>query len=210
MKIGLAGIPGAGKTQLANALKKHFENNNESCAVIDGYVEKLEKSANLALGFTAAYAGNVHIALDRAGYERRLVEEYDNIVTCGTLFENASYAAQSLETDYNFISSDSDKSDFVVRSDATMRIFGCFYIDLVKYDYLFHLTPLAVAESEKVELLEKNLQSAFEAFNLIKYTHLPIEGETDTEITNNRLQQVLKVINANNTQEQDVQTQKSD
>lgn len=205
VRIGLAGIPGSGKTQLANKIKEHFENQNESCAIIDGYVENLEKSANLALGFTAAYAGNIHIALERAGLERRLVEENDHIVTCGTLFENASYAAQSLETDYNFISNEKDKADFVVRSEASMRVFGCFYIDLLKYDYLFHLTPLSPMNDDKMEDLERNLQSAFQAFNLMDYTPLMIKGETNEEIVNNRLKDILEVIGANNAEKQNIQ-----
>jgi adenylylsulfate kinase-like enzyme len=105
MKISLSGVPGSGKTDLANAIKDHFESNGETCTVIDGYVEELEKHANLALGFPAAYAGNIHIALERAAHERRLEEEYDHIVTCGTIFESASYVAQSLETDNSFVDS---------------------------------------------------------------------------------------------------------
>lgn len=209
MKIGLAGIPGAGKTDLANALKTYFESNNETCLVIDDYVDPLQKRINLALGFEAAYVGNIHIALERAGLERSADEEYDHIITCGTMFENASYAAQSLETDYQFISNDVEKQDFIIRSEATMRVFGCFYIDLVKYDYLFHLTPLSAANSQNVENLERNLQSAFESFNLIKYTPLLLNGVNNEEIVKNRLDKVIEVIYANSDEESNVQTEES-
>jgi hypothetical protein len=62
---------------------------------------------------------------------------------------------------------------------------------------VFYLSPLSPPNSDQAESLERNLQAAFESFNLVKYTPLLISGTTDEEIVNNRLQEVLKVINAN-------------
>jgi hypothetical protein len=211
MRIGLSGVPGSGKSDLAQAIKKHFDNlqSDKKTIVIDDYVEDVKENTFLALGFDAAYVGNIEIALERAARERIAYEKdnYDNIVSCGTIFETASYMAQSLDVDYQFIRSEEDKYDFLRRSDAAMKIFACFYIDLVKYDYIFHLSPLKVDKDERIGQLEFNLQSAFDSFKLVNSIPILINGETKEEILENRLNQVLGAINADNTEEQDVQTQ---
>lgn len=212
MRIGLAGVPGAGKSELADSLKNYFEKRGEKTLVIDDYVADVEEATFLSLGFDAAYVGNIHIALERAARERvaHEKEDYDNIITCGTLFETASYAAQSLEVDYNFIASQEEKMDFIRRSEATMRIFACFYIDLLRYDHVFHLMPLEVSKNDKIAGLELNLQSAFKSFNLVESTRIITEGSTSEEVVRSRLNQTLEVINAGNAEKQDVQAQESD
>jgi thymidylate kinase len=211
MKIGLAGIPGSGKTELAKILKNYFDSKNQNTLIIDDYVKDVEEHTNLALGFTAAYVGNIHVALERAARERKAMEnnEYKNIITCGTMFETSSYAVQSLEVDYNFIHTDAERYDFAQRSEATMRILACFYIDLMKYDQVFYLNPLNASKDDKIINLERNLQSAFNAFNLVEYVSLPVNGKNNEEILNNRMKKVLETIDANNTKEQDVQPEKS-
>jgi len=202
MRIGLSGVPGSGKTELANAIKKHFDSKNEKTLIIDNYVQDVEQDTILSLGFNAAYVGNIHVALERAARERKAFEskEYDHIITCGTFYETSSYAVQSLETDYSFLHTDAEKYDFAQRVEATMRIFACFYIDLMKYDDIFYLSPLDISEDERVVNLEKNLQSAFNAFNLTEYTPLLTEGADHEKIVNNRIKKVLEVLNANNTE----------
>jgi len=198
MKIGLAGVPGSGKTELANALATKLSKDNTDTFIIDDYVEEISKESNLALSFDAAYVGNIHIVLGRAARERIAYEKHENVITCGTLFETSSYSAQSLEVDYGFLTTDEQKYDFARRSEATMRIMACFYMDLIKYDHIFHLSPLGLSKDENIGKLEKNLQSAFQAFNLFEHTFLPIEGTTNDEITQNRLKKVLEVISADN------------
>ena len=190
--------------------KQHFEAQGETCYIVDNYVEELEPKINLALGFLATYIGNMHVALERAGLERAAADNYDHVITCGTIFENASYTAQSFETDYAFISNDEERQNFIVRSEAAMRTFACFYLDLIEYDHVFHLSPLTPSENDQLEALERNLQSAFEAFKLVEYNPLFLSGESNQEIVNNRLLEVLKVINANQTEGQNVQVEESD
>ena len=86
---------------------------------------------------------------------------------------------------------------------------ACFYIDLIKYEHIFHLMPLDASENDNVVKLERNLQAAFQAFNLFDHTVLEVEGVTEEEITNNRVKKVLEIIDANNSKEQDVQPEES-
>jgi len=210
MKIGLSGIPGSGKTKLAEALNKTLSQDGSKVLVIDNYVSEIEQETDLALSFNAAYAGNLHIALGRAARERLAAKEsVDYTITCGTLFETSSYTAQGFEEEFSFLTRDDDKYNFAQRSEATIRIMACFYIDLIKYDHIFHLKPLNASEDENVVKLERNLQAAFQAFNLFDHTVLEVEGVTEEEITNNRVKQVLEIINANNVKEQDVQPEES-
>jgi len=207
MKIGLAGVPGSGKTDLAKALEEKFSKDGKSICIIDNYVPDIEKDVNLALSFSAAYLGNLHVAMTRAAMERKA--EDDVIITCGTLFETSSYTVQSLEDDYSLITRDNDKYDFAQRSEATMRILACFYIDLVKYDYIFHLSTLTKSEEENINKLELNLQAAFQAFNLFEHIVLEADGSTSEEIVNNRVTKVMEAINADNTKKQNVQAKES-
>jgi hypothetical protein len=206
MKIGLAGIPGSGKTKLAKAIQFALSDKYNSIEIIDDYVSSIEKQTDLALSFTAAYVGNIHVALGRAALERIAHENNDFTITCGTLFETSSYAVQSFEKDYANVTNEAQKHDFAQRSEATMRIFACFYVDLIKYDHIFYLTPVNVSDDEEIGQLDKNLQAAFKAFDLFDYTLLENEGSTNEKIVNNRLEKVLKVINANNSEKQGVQT----
>lgn len=210
MKIGLSGIPGSGKTDLAFALKEALKDEYESIEIIDDYVSDIEKESNLALSFTAAYVGNLNVALGRAARECHAYENDDFVITCGTLFETSSYVAQSFEKDFKFITTDEDKYDFANRLEATMRILACFYLDLVKYDHVFHLLPILDFADDDYKNLDKNLQAAFEAFKLYEHHILEPEGSNPEEIAKNRVEKVLEVIRANNTEKQDVQVEKSD
>jgi energy-coupling factor transporter ATP-binding protein EcfA2 len=210
MRIGLAGVPGSGKTKLAKALNEKLSQDGSKVIIIDDYVSEIEQESDLALGFNAAYAGNLHIALGRAARERLATKENpDYTITCGTLFETSSYTAQGFEEEFSFLTRDDDKYNFAQRSEATIRIMACFYIDLVKYEHIFHLTPLNTSEDDNVAKLERNLQAAFQAFNLFDHTVLEIEGITEEEITNNRVKKVLEIIDANNVKEQGVQPEES-
>ena len=210
MRIGLSGIPGSGKTKLAKALNEALSQNGSKVVVVDNYVSEIEQETDLALGFNAAYAGNLHIALGRASRERLAAkEDPDYTITCGTLFETSSYTAQSFEEEFSLLTRDDDKYNFAQRSEATIRIMACFYIDLIKYEHIFHLMPLDASENDNVVKLERNLQAAFQAFNLFDHTVLEVEGVTEEEITNNRVKKVLEIIDANNSKEQDVQPEES-
>lgn len=198
MKIGLAGIPGSGKTELAEAIRQHFEKEGSSVVVIDDYVSKIQDETGLAFGFMAAYVGNIHVALGRANLERAAyVNEDDTVITCGTMFETSSYAVQAFEKDYENAANEAQKYDFAQRSEATIRIMACFFIDLVRYNHIFYLTPIEPLENSELVKLDKNLQAAFKAFELFEHTVLDGTGNDKSEICQNRLEKVLEVVNAN-------------
>jgi dephospho-CoA kinase len=95
MKIGLIGVPGSGKTFLAESLKSAFEKINDEenlpVAIVDGYVEELQDEVDLALSWMGTYIGNSHIALKRESKERVAAKDHKVVISCGTLFETSSY-----------------------------------------------------------------------------------------------------------------------
>ena len=216
MRIGLVGVPGAGKTALAGSLKTALsEVDSEkygSISVIDGYVVELEQELDLALGFAATYVGNLQVVFEREAKERIAKQTSDVTITCGTLFETASYVAQSLENEYRLLTKDdeAERKDLVIRAEAATKILACLYIDTIRYDHIFYLPPMGEIADVRAKDLEKNLQAAFHAFELFPVTTLYVDGDNPLEITENRLKEVLKeVLSADNAEKQDVQTQKS-
>ena len=207
MKIGLAGVPGSGKTALAEALKTALEElddqNTLPVAIVDGYVEELQKETDLALGFFGTYIGNTHIALKRETKERLFAKDHNTVITCGTLFETSSYAGQHMEEEYEILSKDQEKEryDLILRVEAMTRFLSCLYMDTIDYDYIFYLPPVEEVSDFRVKELEKNLQAAFNGFKLFPITSLFVEGDNMLEITEDRLKIVLeKVLNANNSE----------
>jgi hypothetical protein len=211
MKIGLVGVPGSGKSALAVSIKKAFENLGNSeylpVAVVDNYVEELQNEVDLALGWAATYIGNTHVALKRETKERMAWAKNKTIVSCGTLFETSSYTGQLLQEDFDSLEKDDDagRYDLVLRTEAVTRMLACLYADTLRYDHIFYLPPVGEITDPRITNLEKNLQAAFNAFELYPVTRLFVEGDDMLEVTENRLKVVLEeVLGANNTQKQDV------
>lgn len=203
MKIGLVGIPGSGKSALAQSLKNALEQidneNYDSIAILDNYVEELQEEVDLALGFFGTYIGNLHIALKREAKERTLIKDNKVVISCGTLFETSSYTGQYLDGEYQMTTNDDERFDIVLRTEAISRTLSCLYADTFNYDHIFYLPPVKEVEDVRAKDLEKNLQAAFNAFKLYPVTSLLVEGEDLLEITENRLKTVLeKVLNADN------------
>jgi len=213
MKIGLSGVQGAGKTELANDLKKVLEETGryKSVKIIDNYVEEIEKETDLALGFYATYLGNAYIALGRYARERAAIKDNDVVITCGTVFETATYAAQQMESEFNSILDEAEKLEHVRRVEAFMKFVSCLYIDTVEYDHIFHLPKIFKNESEdlRIEKLNKNLLFAFETFTLFPTVKIESKGKDLEEISVNRVKKVMETIDASNAKEQDVQPEKS-
>jgi cytidylate kinase len=212
MRIGLAGVPGSGKSALSQALKNHFVKNEKykSVSVIDNYIDEIEKETDLALGFFGTYIGNTHVALGREYRERIAAENNDVTITCGTLFETSAYLAQKMELEFSILSKDEEKYDWNLRVDASMRMISCLYIDAVRYDKIYHLAPVSVVSDSNINTLEKNLQAAFNAFEIFPVVNLLAEGNDLQEITNNRVNIIIKDLeSANNAKEQNVQPEES-
>ena len=213
MRIGLAGVPGSGKSDLSQALKDHFikNENYKSVDIIDNYIDDIEKETDLALGFFATYIGNIHVALGREYRERISAENNDLTITCGTLFETSAYLAQKMELEFSILSKEEEKYDWNLRVDASMRMISCLYIDAVRYDKIYHLAPVSTVADANINTLEKNLQAAFNAFEIFPVVNLLAEGKDLQEITNNRVNTIVKDLeSANNVKKQDVQPEESD
>jgi hypothetical protein len=216
MRIGLVGVPGSGKSALAESIKKALEDignkNHLPVAIVDGYVEQLQTEVDLALSWSGTYIGNNHVALKRESQERVASKDNKTVISCGTLFETSSYTAQALQEDYELLEEDDmeGKHDLVLRTEAVTRILACLYADTLRYDHIFYLPPVGEITDFRVNDLEKNLQAAFNAFKLFPVTKLFVDGDNMLEITENRLKIVLKeVLSADNAEKQDVQTQES-
>jgi hypothetical protein len=204
MRIGLVGIPGSGKSALAQSLKVALESveneDNLPVGIVDDYVEPLQEEIDLALSWHATYIGNLHVALRRETKERIALKDNKTVITCGTMFETSSYTVQALEEDYQFLdkNNEADKQDLILKTEAITRIFACFYVDTLRYDHLFYLPPVSEVNDPRAKDLEKNLQAAFNAFELFPITRLFVEGDNLLEITENRLNIVLEeVLGAN-------------
>lgn len=213
MQIGLSGIPGSGKSLLAIKLKEALIEQNlyETVDIVDNYTKEIEQTVDLAIGPETTYIGNVHVALGREARERISRETHDFSIVCGTLFETSAYTAQKMESDFRLVHQDAgEKYDWQIRTDAVMRYIACLYIDTVYYDKIYHLLPLSTDLGHNFSLLEKNLQAAFNAFDLYPVKHLEVVGEGLEEITEHRVQEIIKdITNANNTEEQNLQTEES-
>lgn len=213
MKIGLAGVQGAGKTEFANDLKKALEETGKykSIKIIDDYVKEIEEETYLSLDFCATYLGNAYVALGRYARERSASKDNDVVITCGTVFETATYAAQQMESEFNSILDEAEKLEHVRRVEAFMKFVSCLYIDTVEYDHIFHLPRIFKNEEEdlRIEKLNKNLLFAFETFTLFPTVRVESEGENLEEVSANRVKKVMEIINANNVKEQDVQPEES-
>lgn len=213
MQIGLSGIPGSGKTELANRLKEELEKLDiyDSVDVVDGYPEEIQDATDLAIGFFSTYIGNVHVALGRESRERISRENNDVSIVCGTIFETSAYTAQMMEGEFRVTYDDPERYDWQIRVDAVMRYLACLYIDTVMYDKIYHLLPVSVDINSDCTKLEKNLQAAFNAFDIFPVKHLESNGDTMEEVTENRLQEIIEdIVNANNSEKQIVQTEESD
>ena len=204
MKIALTGVPGAGKSALAKALKTELEKDDryKSVAIVDGYIEEIEKQTDLAFGFHGTYIGNINIALGREYRDRIARENNDAVITCGTIFETSAYLAQQMEDEFSVLTDSGEKYDWNLRVDASMRYISCLYVDTVLYDKIYHLSPVSVDDiGDKLVVLEKNLQAAFNAFDLYPVVRLDSEGVTLEEITNNRVNKIMEDLsNAYNTE----------
>lgn len=200
MRIGVIGVPGSGKTDLANDLQVLLcREDLGRHGVIDNYVDTVQESTNLALGFWASYLGNLEIALERANLERHAGEDY---ITCGTLLETAAYqahyGARAVKT-----SDAPTAADELRRVEASMKVLACLYVDTFHYDHVFYLPASnsylisdalstnfeggRPAPKEDLMELDKAIQAAFNAFNLVDVTVL------DQEPINRSLQAMEKM-----------------
>lgn len=94
MRIGIVGPPGAGKSKFAKELAVYATGDY---TIIDGYVQRLQKSTGLALGFWGQYTDNFMIQGVRAAEEYKILNKKldtsDDIITVGTVMDTVLYCA---------------------------------------------------------------------------------------------------------------------
>lgn len=142
IEIGLIGVPGSGKTQLANDLadlRDILEGDGESATdvtIVDRYAEAVEDRSGIALGKYASYMGNMMVAFERLELEEyaRFSDLADFMVTCGTLVESSAYTA------YAVSQGESDLMQ-MAKIQGSLGMIGCLMIDTFQYDLLFYLEP---------------------------------------------------------------------
>lgn len=163
MKIAIIGAPGSGKTELVKLIGPQL---GATWITLDEYAEKACDDIDYAPGTDGGYIANLAVALKRLGMER--VADLDEFafqyrITCGTLLETSVYSAMDFE-----ITSKYQEEDEIVnntrRVEAVLKTLACLYADSFDYDLVFYLP----ARSEEWKEFDKNLQTAFAAFFLVK------------------------------------------
>jgi hypothetical protein len=196
LRIGLIGVPGAGKSALAYTLQEAWPKFREPLdvlrpRVIDEYAPEEANRCDLAKGFESDYLFNLHVALERARQERLSGNGY---ISCGTVFDTAAYQALVGVERMKYIN-DAERVDEIARMEAIMKMFGVLYMDTVKYDHIFYLNGLDEATDE-VKQLDRNMQTAFMSFGLANVHPLLAEGPDPVEVAANRCEKALDLIRA--------------
>lgn len=149
MNIGLIGVPGSGKTALANQLDTALN----GARVIDRYVEELEKKLDYTYGQFGTYIGNLNIALTRLNREReiRVSTIFAHTVTCGTVIDTLAYMALEAANTTPY-------DGFERRMLSSLATVGCLYHDTFDYDVVA-LLPIP----EEIDGYRKDLDDALVA-----------------------------------------------
>lgn len=193
MKIALTGMPGSGKSALAEKL----QDVTGSAEIIDGYPTWVEDEIDLVKGLDGGgYIYNLAIALKRVALERvsKHAEKPEHTITCGTLLDTSVYTALEFEL-YGELQSSDDQIDEVRRVEATLKTLACLYMDTFHYDAVFYLPPVEEVTERQWELFDRYLRTSFEAFFLVPVIPLTAEGADLNEITEKRAELVAAVMN---------------
>lgn len=198
--IGLIGVPGSGKTKLANAIKRAFPENN--FVIIDKYVEKLSDQFKMGIGVNATYVSNLHIAVSREQETRKNYLAEKNIIVCGTIFDTLCYTGFYAETIAQSPIEDEVKSFSIQREVSAAQVFAYFCVDTLSVaNNLFYLpitdpesfAAISVqnpkAETGENEVLDKAMQEALRRYGNPATVLSPVHSK--------RMPLVLETLNKN-------------
>lgn len=176
LRIGVIGVPGSGKSRFASAIKKAMPDKN--FAIIDGYVDKLSRKLEMAVGVEATYLPNLHIASAREQEIRRYHLEDRNFVLCGTIFDTLCYAGFHSEIIASSAGDQDEKTSVLAREISAAQTFAYMCVDTYsQFTHLFYLPvtdpELLVAVSNRenpdlppteVEAMDKTIQDALRRY----------------------------------------------
>lgn len=194
--IALIGVPGSGKTDLANAISDYIIKDDAACetcntpvAIVDDYAEYIEDYGKWAIGLDGGWASSLAITMERLNRERAAWAENKSMITCGTLLESAVYMTMHFEAMYKVYSED-QVQDALVKIEAGMRTFAALYADTFQYGKVFYLPP-GTALNDQMKVLDKNIQAAFQAFKLVPVEPLIVEPGPNESLVEARLNKIF-------------------
>lgn len=151
MKIGVLGPPGVGKTKFARQLAKRF-----GLKLVDGYVQRLQRSTGLALGPWSTYSENFMIAGVRQAAEER-VSKIDTITT-GTIADTITYAM--VKTDVALHSSRAAAQENYTVAQGAIQGLSMWYTETWDYHISFYL-PYDASQKANSMAWGKALDAAY-------------------------------------------------
>lgn len=185
-KIGLVGLPGSGKTVLAQTLENAYIMGDGQCAecntpvaIVDKYAEDVAWRGDWAIGLEGGWLANAAIALERYNRERRAAMSAKTIISCGTVIESAVYLAMEFEHQQTF-SVEAEQFAVAARIEAGLRFFSALAVDTLHYDRMFYLPPVLTPDNERWKVFDRNVQAAFGAFE-VPIEPLVVEEFSDAE-----------------------------
>lgn len=161
--IGLIGVPGSGKTKLANAIKRALPEDN--FIIIDKYVDKLASQMKMNQGIDASYIPNLHIAVHREQEVRKQYLNEKNLIVCGTIFDTLCYTGFYAETVAQSPIDDELKNFSIQREVNAAQLFAYLCVDTL--NAMTNLFYLPVTNPESFAAIPFNDKNAMPGENEI-------------------------------------------
>ena len=151
MRIGILGPPGVEKSKFARALGKEF-----GLKVVDNYVQRLQKSTELALGPWSTHSENFMVA------GVRLAEEYkagEDRITVGTVIDSIVYSA--VHSDVILHNSQAGHQAAYAAAQGAMSGLSLIYGQTWEYHIAFLLPYSQKQREERGKVWETALDEAY-------------------------------------------------